>query len=164
MKITVSSSVQIVISEEGSFTSHFLRHRVLLALFLSIENEFLSPLLFSRLIFIGVTSETRWQTTHYDRVNNGFISSREILKVWQMFKLSKPIVCYYAFEYYFLIFSFQKGIMIWFWIEKILTMVYVVQSYWACFGLYPSSCMWKTKIPQRFGYWICLLPQVDRAG
>jgi hypothetical protein len=23
-------------------------------------------------------------------------------------------------------------------------MVYVVQSYWACFGLYPSSCMWKT--------------------
>jgi hypothetical protein len=21
----------------------------------------------------------------------------------------------------------------------------VVQSYWACFGLYPSSCMWKTK-------------------
>jgi hypothetical protein len=23
--------------------------------------------------------------------------------------------------------------------------VYVVQSYWACFGLYPSSCMWKTK-------------------
>jgi hypothetical protein len=24
-------------------------------------------------------------------------------------------------------------------------MVYVVQSYWACFGLYPSSCTWKTK-------------------
>jgi hypothetical protein len=24
-------------------------------------------------------------------------------------------------------------------------MVYVVPSYWACFGLYPSSCMWKTK-------------------
>jgi hypothetical protein len=24
-------------------------------------------------------------------------------------------------------------------------MVYVVQSYWACFGLYPSSCMWETK-------------------
>jgi hypothetical protein len=24
-------------------------------------------------------------------------------------------------------------------------MVYVVQSSWACFGLYPSSCMWKTK-------------------
>jgi hypothetical protein len=24
-------------------------------------------------------------------------------------------------------------------------MVHVVQSYWACFGLYPSSCMWKTK-------------------
>jgi hypothetical protein len=24
-------------------------------------------------------------------------------------------------------------------------MVYVVQSYWACVGLYPSSCMWKTK-------------------
>jgi hypothetical protein len=22
---------------------------------------------------------------------------------------------------------------------------YRVQSYWACFGLYPSSCMWKTK-------------------
>jgi hypothetical protein len=28
-------------------------------------------------------------------------------------------------------------------LERILTMVYVVQSYWACFGLYPSSCMWK---------------------
>jgi hypothetical protein len=26
------------------------------------------------------------------------------------------------------------------WLERILTMVYVVQSYWACFGLYPSSC------------------------
>jgi hypothetical protein len=26
-------------------------------------------------------------------------------------------------------------------------MMYVVQSYLACFGLYPSSCMWKTKIP-----------------
>jgi hypothetical protein len=24
-------------------------------------------------------------------------------------------------------------------------MVYVVQRYWACFGLYPSSCMWKIK-------------------
>jgi hypothetical protein len=24
-------------------------------------------------------------------------------------------------------------------LERILTMVYVVQSYWACFGLYPSS-------------------------
>jgi hypothetical protein len=24
-------------------------------------------------------------------------------------------------------------------------MVYVVQSYWAYFGLYPSSGMWKTK-------------------
>jgi hypothetical protein len=24
-------------------------------------------------------------------------------------------------------------------------MVYVVQSYWAGFGLYPSSCKWKTK-------------------
>jgi hypothetical protein len=24
-------------------------------------------------------------------------------------------------------------------------MVYVAQSYLACFGLYPSSCMWKTK-------------------
>jgi hypothetical protein len=24
-------------------------------------------------------------------------------------------------------------------------MVYVVQSYWAYYGLYPSSCMWKTK-------------------
>jgi hypothetical protein len=22
---------------------------------------------------------------------------------------------------------------------------FLVQSYWACFGLYPSSCMWKTK-------------------
>jgi hypothetical protein len=30
-------------------------------------------------------------------------------------------------------------------LERILTMVYVVQSYWACFGLYPSSCMWETK-------------------
>jgi hypothetical protein len=30
-------------------------------------------------------------------------------------------------------------------LERILTMVYVVQSYWACFGLYPSSCVWKTK-------------------
>jgi hypothetical protein len=30
-------------------------------------------------------------------------------------------------------------------LERILTMVYVVQSYWACFGLYPSSCIWKTK-------------------
>jgi hypothetical protein len=30
-------------------------------------------------------------------------------------------------------------------LERILMMVYVVQSYWACFGLYPSSCMWKTK-------------------
>jgi hypothetical protein len=30
-------------------------------------------------------------------------------------------------------------------LERILTMVYVLQSYWACFGLYPSSCMWKTK-------------------
>jgi hypothetical protein len=30
-------------------------------------------------------------------------------------------------------------------LERILTMVYVVQSYWAYFGLYPSSCMWKTK-------------------
>jgi hypothetical protein len=30
-------------------------------------------------------------------------------------------------------------------LERILTMVYVVQSNWACFGLYPSSCMWKTK-------------------
>jgi hypothetical protein len=26
-------------------------------------------------------------------------------------------------------------------------MVYVVPSYWACFGLYPSSCMWKTTSP-----------------
>jgi hypothetical protein len=32
-------------------------------------------------------------------------------------------------------------------LERILTMVYVVQSYWACFGLYPSSCMWKTNKP-----------------
>jgi hypothetical protein len=30
-------------------------------------------------------------------------------------------------------------------LERILTMVYVVQSYWACCGLCPSSCMWKTK-------------------
>jgi hypothetical protein len=22
---------------------------------------------------------------------------------------------------------------------------HVVQSYWACLGLYPSSCLWKTK-------------------
>jgi hypothetical protein len=35
-------------------------------------------------------------------------------------------------------------------LERILTMVYVVQSYWACFGLYPSSCMWKTKNPTTF--------------
>jgi hypothetical protein len=28
-------------------------------------------------------------------------------------------------------------------LERILTMVYVVQNYWAYFGLYPSSCMWK---------------------
>jgi hypothetical protein len=27
-------------------------------------------------------------------------------------------------------------------LERILMMVYVVQSYWVCFGLYPSSCMW----------------------
>jgi hypothetical protein len=27
-------------------------------------------------------------------------------------------------------------------LERILTMVYVVQSYWACFGLYPSSSDW----------------------
>jgi hypothetical protein len=26
----------------------------------------------------------------------------------------------------------------------------IVQSYWACFGLYPSSCMWKTKNPTTF--------------
>jgi hypothetical protein len=25
-----------------------------------------------------------------------------------------------------------------------------IQSYWACFGLYPSSCMWKTKNPTPF--------------
>jgi hypothetical protein len=30
-------------------------------------------------------------------------------------------------------------------LERILTMVYGVQSYWAYYGLYPSSCMWKTK-------------------
>jgi hypothetical protein len=24
-------------------------------------------------------------------------------------------------------------------------MLHLVQSYWACFGLHPSSCMWKTK-------------------
>jgi hypothetical protein len=36
-------------------------------------------------------------------------------------------------------------------LERILTMVYVVQSYWACFGHYPSSCsMWKTKNPTMF--------------
>jgi hypothetical protein len=29
-------------------------------------------------------------------------------------------------------------------LERILTVVYVAQSYWACFGLYSSSCMWKT--------------------
>jgi hypothetical protein len=39
-----------------------------------------------------------------------------------------------------------------------------LENYWACFGLYPSSCMWKKKIPQRFGDWICLRPQVDGAG
>jgi hypothetical protein len=26
----------------------------------------------------------------------------------------------------------------------------LVPSYWACFGLYPSSCMWKTKNPTTF--------------
>jgi hypothetical protein len=35
-------------------------------------------------------------------------------------------------------------------LERILTMVYVVQSYWACFGLHPSSCMWKAKNPTTF--------------
>jgi hypothetical protein len=30
-------------------------------------------------------------------------------------------------------------------LERILTTVYVVQNYWAYFGLYPSSGMWKTK-------------------
>jgi hypothetical protein len=35
-------------------------------------------------------------------------------------------------------------------LERILTMVYVVQSYWACFGLYPSSCMWKINNPTTF--------------
>jgi hypothetical protein len=34
--------------------------------------------------------------------------------------------------------------------ERILTMVYVVKKYWAYFGLYPSSCMWKTKNPTTF--------------
>jgi hypothetical protein len=29
-------------------------------------------------------------------------------------------------------------------------MVYVVPSYWACFGLYASSCLWKTKNPTTF--------------
>jgi hypothetical protein len=35
-------------------------------------------------------------------------------------------------------------------LERILTMVYVVQSYWSCFRLYPLSCMWKTKNPTTF--------------
>jgi hypothetical protein len=30
-------------------------------------------------------------------------------------------------------------------LERILMMVYVVQNYWAYFGLYPSSAMWKIK-------------------
>jgi hypothetical protein len=46
-------------------------------------------------------------------------------------------------------------------LERILTMVYVVQSYWACFGLYPVCG--RQKIP-RFGDWICLRPQMDGAG
>jgi hypothetical protein len=35
----------------------------------------------------------------------------------------------------------------WAWSEphKTVCITDVVQSYWACFGLYPSSCMWKTK-------------------
>jgi hypothetical protein len=30
---------------------------------------------------------------------------------------------------------------------KLVSWLTFVQSYWACFGLYPSSCMWKTKNP-----------------
>jgi hypothetical protein len=30
------------------------------------------------------------------------------------------------------------------------SLMYEVPSYWACFGLYPSSCMWKTKNPTTF--------------
>jgi hypothetical protein len=52
-----------------------------------------------------------------------------------------------------------------YWLERILTMVYFVQNYLASFGLYPSSGMWKFyKRAQRFGDWICLRPQVDGAG
>jgi hypothetical protein len=40
-------------------------------------------------------------------------------------------------------------------------MINILQDYWAYFGLYSSSSMWKTKRPQRFGDWICLRPQVD---
>jgi hypothetical protein len=50
-------------------------------------------------------------------------------------------------------------------LERILTMVYVVQNYLVSFGLCPSSGMWKFyKRPQRFRDWICLRPQVDGAG
>jgi hypothetical protein len=42
-------------------------------------------------------------------------------------------------------------------------MVYVVQSYWAYYGL--SIVLYvEDKKPQRFGDWICLRPQVDGAG
>jgi hypothetical protein len=48
--------------------------------------------------------------------------------------------------------------------ERNLTMVYVVQSYWACFGLIHRLVCGRQKIPQRFGDWICLRPQMDEAG
>jgi hypothetical protein len=48
-------------------------------------------------------------------------------------------------------------------LQRILTMVYVVQNYLASFGLCPSSGMWKFyKRPQCFGDWICLRPRVDQ--
>jgi hypothetical protein len=50
-------------------------------------------------------------------------------------------------------------------LERILTMVCVVQNYLASFWLCPSSRIWKFyKRPQRFGDWICLRPPVDGAG
>jgi hypothetical protein len=50
-------------------------------------------------------------------------------------------------------------------LERILTMVYVVQSYWACFGLYPSetgsdSVLRQIQSPKRCG--IFCLPHTRR--
>jgi hypothetical protein len=58
-------------------------------------------------------------------------------------------------------FNFSKWTTNCGWLERILTMVYVVQIYLAFFGLYPSYGMWKFYKRPRFGDWICLRPQVD---